>query len=376
MKRTVVLTFCLTLVWGAFAAAQGQNTMSVPASEKSRFQAEWRFRMTGTDSKDEQSQSKLVDFRAEFKTKYLLTESFMLDIQPSVRLQAGQTQSVDGADKAENKINLNQAAAHYTPFSFLRLSGGALNQRYIHTRLLMDDIAFPAARMETALKASNTRTAFIVETAIPTSTSLSTNTRELEPTPSLNTAGIKFRWQASKKAYVTASADYFIYNNLPSAVAQQSRLLGNEVEKISDAQWNFMSKFEGYEASTEVSIPVASSFTLTAGAEYLVNTKAASDVNSGSRAYAIGTFDFNEEVALNLDAGYFSIAPEAAVAYFNAAGFETNRIGYSLESSLSFKKAGFNVGIKYIDAEVMFTSIAQTREKTLLIKLETFYASI
>lgn len=351
--------------------------LTLPAEAKrDRFTSEWRFRMMGTDSKDETSQAKLVDFRAEFKMKYNLTNNFQLDIQPAIRLQSGQTQSVDGADKAENKISLTQAAAHYTPVSFLRASAGALNQRYQHTRLLVDDIAFPAARLDSVYRDSNTRTNFAIETAIPTSTSLSANTRELEATPSLNSASMKFRWQGSKENYFTASAGYFIYNNLPSAVAKDSYLLGNDVNKVSDAQWSFIYKYEGYQASSEFSFPVFSWVTATLGAELLTNTKAPSDVNKAFRYYLNSKFDLNADLDLMLGAGYFSVAPEAAVAYFNARGFETNRLGYSLESALSFKEAGFNLGLKYTDAEIMYSSISQSREKTVLLTLETFYASL
>lgn len=377
MKRTAFSTLCLTLILTAQAWAQGQISTALPsAKEDSRFSAEWRLRLAGSDINDERSQSKLVDIRTDIKTKYLLSHSLMLDIQPSLRMQSGQTQSVDGADKAENKILLNQAAAHYLPFSSLRLSAGALNQRSMHTDILVDNIAFPAARMEALMKLGATKTSLSLETAIPTSTSLSTNTKELESTPSLNTASLKFQIQTARNLFWKISAGYFAFNNLPSAVAQQSNLLGNEVEKISEAQYAFIHKFEGIEASTELQFPVLTSLDLKAGAEYLQNQKAPSDQNTATRYYANAEIHFSKNLDLVVEGSYFSVAPEAAVAYFNAGGFETNRIGYSAESYLSFKKEGFNIGVKYTDAEVMFTRDPQSREKTLMIKLETSYANI
>src|SRR5690606_10942458 len=104
-------------------------------------------------------------------------------------------------------------------------SAGALNQKYMHASLLMDELAFPAARGEVILTRGTILSALALETAIPTSTSLSTNTRELEPTPSLNTASLKVNLQGARNLYLKLSGGYFIYNNLPSAVAQESRLL-------------------------------------------------------------------------------------------------------------------------------------------------------
>ncbi|MEK2645885.1 hypothetical protein [Bdellovibrio sp. BCCA] len=377
MKRTAISTVCLIMILTAQTWAQGQISTALPETKKeSKFSAEWRLRLSGSDVHDEQSQAKIVDIRAEIKAKYLLSSSLQLDIQPTLRLQSGQTQSVDGADKPENKITLNQAAAHYLPFQGLRLSAGALNQRHMHTQLLMDNLAFPAARMEGLLKYGNFKSSLALESAIPTSTSLSTNTKELEATPSLNGAALKLNWQAAKNLYWKTTAGYFVFNNLPSAVAQQSRLLGNEVDKISDAQYAFTNKYEGIEASTEFEFPVFSVLDLNIGGEYVMNQKAVSKDNQAYRYYANGEVHLTKNMDLVIGGSYFSVAPEAAVAYFNASGFETNRVGYAAESSLAFNKEGFLVGLKYIDSEVMFANTVQSREKTVFIKLETFYADL
>lgn len=378
MKRTGISTFCLILILTAQAWAQGQNSLVLPtAPADNKFSAEWRLRLAGGDQHDEQSQSKIVDMRADFKVKYtLLSNTLQLDVQPTLRLQTGQTQSVDGADKPENKIYLYQAAAHYLPFSNLRLSAGALNQNHMHTDLLVDDLAFPAARMEGLVKLGNTKTSLGVETAIPTSTSLSTNTKDLEPTPSLNTAAVKFSWQGSQNLYFKSSVGYFIYNNLPSAVAQKSQLLGNEVNKLSDAQYAFIYKYEGLEASAELKFPVFSALDLSLEGQYLVNQKAPSDSNTAYIYGGGGNIHFSKDIDLEIKGGYFSVAPEAAVSYFNANKFETNRVGYTAKTYLAFKKQNFKVGLEYRDSEVMFSNTVQSREKTILIKLETFYANI
>ncbi|MNL83487.1 hypothetical protein D3C87_2111520 [compost metagenome] len=79
---------------------------------------------------------------------------------------------------------------------------------------------------------------------------------------------------------------------------------------------------------------------------------------------------------MTVETSYFSVAPDAAVAYFNARGYETNRVGYAIESYLAFKQQGFKVGFKYSDADLMYVEKDQSRRKSLMIKLETFYASI
>lgn len=358
--------------------AQGQSTTVLPTAQaqKPRFTAEWRLRLTGEDESDLQSQSKMVNFAVDLKSEYRLSSSLLMDIQPSFRLQSGQTQSMDGADKAENKIILKQVAAHYTPFRFLRFSAGALSQQYTHTSLLIDDLAFPAARINTLLKGDQWGTQFVVETAIPTSTSMSTNTNQIEATPSINTAALKLNWMASRRLNWKNSVGYFAYANLPSAVAKDSLFLGNDVNQITSADYKFVYEFQGIEASSTFSFPVLTALDMYVGGEYLRNDKAPSDTNSASKYLVGGELTMNKDFALSLETSYFSVAPNAAVAYFNARGYETNRVGYAVESYLSFKQQGFRVGLKYTDADLMYVEKDQSRRKSLMIKLETFYASI
>lgn len=373
------LTFIgLIFVLSSQSWAQGQSTTNSMKGTKttSKFAAEWRLVLSGTDNRDLQSQSKIVDIRTDINAKYLLSDSLNLDIQPTLRLQSGQSQSVNGADKPDSKITLNQAALHFSPISQLKTSLGALNQKYIHTGLTLDPIAFPAARIEAMVKSGNLLSSLTFESAIPTSTSLSTNTKELEATPSLNSVSLTFDWKISKNHYWKTQAGYFIFGNLPSTVAQESGLLGNDVTKLSESDYRFLHEYEGYEASTHFKFPLMTLIDITGGAEYVINQKAPEELNTAYRYLVGAEFHFNSNVTVGVQGSYFSVAPEATVAYFNAGSFETNRIGYSIENFISFKKAAFKFGYKYTDSEVMFTNPVQSREKTILIVLETFYANI
>lgn len=384
MNSFAYVTFCLILILSSVSLAQGQSSTSLkkevqdakPAAAEKKFSAEWRLRMSGEDYHDEQSQSKIFALKTDLKAKYQLHPTLLIDLQPSLRLQSGTTQSVDGADKPENKISLTQAALVYRPLSITRISAGALNQTYLHTDLLVDEIAFPAARAELLLTRGTVLSALVLETAIPTSTSLSTNTRELEPTPALNSVALKMNLQSAKNLYLKMTGGYFIFNNLPSAVAQSSRLLGNEVEAVSDAQYAFTHTFEGYEAKAEFKAPITAWLNIAGEAQYITNTKAPSELASGS-IYGLGAeIYFNKGLSLDIRGGVFSIAPEAAVSYFNANRSETNRNGYFAKTFLDFEKQGFRVGVEYQESDVMFINSVQSKDQKVFLKLETSYADI
>ncbi|MGZ3773095.1 MAG: hypothetical protein ACXVCY_03555 [Pseudobdellovibrionaceae bacterium] len=369
--------YCFILIWTLQSWAQGQNDLSLSGNKaENKFSAEYRLRLSGADSSDEQSQSKIIDLRADLKTKYLLSDSLNLDIQPTVRLQSGQIQSINGADQPDNKLMLNQAALNFSPVSAFRASAGALNQRDMHTSLLVDSIAFPAARAEGLLNAGNLQTSLAVESAVPTSTSMNTNAKALEATPSLNTASVKVHWKQAKNRFLKIQTGYYVYSPLPSSVAQQSGILGNEVNKLSDANYSFMYEHQGVEASSEFAYPVIKTLDIVGGAEYVMNQKAPSDLNSAYRYMLGGDLHLTKNLDLNLRGSYFFIGPEAAVAYFSTGNFGTNRTGYTTEVAISLKKEAFNIGIKYTDSEVIYTNATQSREKLIMIKLETFYAKM
>ncbi|WP_413557502.1 hypothetical protein [Bdellovibrio sp. HCB209] len=377
MKRSALTTICLILILATKSFAQGTSSISVSNEpEKKRFSAEWRLSMKGQGEEDLQSQSKYVDLRLELKSKYILSNSLYIDLQPAIRLVSGQSQTVDGADSMKNALLLNQAGLMFKPANYFQLAAGALDQRYNHTSLLVDSIAFPTARLQSLYRVGSTVSGLVVESAIPTSTSLSTNTQEKEPTPGLNSAAIHMNYMPSKSAFWKNRVGYFVYSNLPSSVARDSMLLGNEVNTISDAHYQFVNEYAGIEAGTDMQVPVGTLFDAIFAAEYLVNQKAEQGQNSAYAVTVGAVTHLSSDNDLTLRAKYFSVEPEATVAYFNARGYETNRVGYAVEGIFSFKKQGFNLGAGYREAEVMFTNTVQSREKTIMIKLETFYANI
>lgn len=380
MKKAVFSTFCLILILSLQALAQGQSTLllsddnATPAPHQ--LQVEWRVSLLGYESNDINTESNLVGVSIDLRSLYYLNSSLFIDLQPSLRFAAGSYQSFEGADNEGNSFVLHQAAVHYRPSSFFNLSAGALNQHSLHTSLLMnEDLAFPGARFDSEGNLGNWSSGISAESAIPTSTSLSSNTNSLEATPNFNTLALHVNWMPSKMLYWKNSVDYFQFTNLPSAVAQQSMLLGNDVTQVSDADYAFNYQFAGIEAHSEVKFPV-SIFDLGFGGEYVENKEAPSSLNSAYKVYVFTGVPITSSMDLGFKASRFSIAPDAVVAYFNSWDYEANRVGYSLEASLRFKKEKFAVSMKYSDAQVMYLNPNQSEAHILYIRLETFYADI
>lgn len=384
MKNCAILTLtALSLLATKSFAQEGTLTAEMPAESRSlqernsALEYDWKAGLSGQNSNGESGQSKLIDFRVAFKVNYKLNSSLSMDASPILKFQSGTQQTLNAADTADNRILLGQAALHYSPFSALSLSAGALNQGYFHSSLMVDEIPFPAARVEIGKREGFSRFSLIAETAIPTSSSLSTNTNEMEATPSLNSAALRFALESSRHQYWRTTAGYFAYSQLPSSVAAQSYLLGNSVQKISDTEGSFLYRYQGLEAKSEGRWAAFHGVDLFAAIDYLQNTKAPSGLNRAYQYFAGTEFFFKKSISWSLGAGYFHIEPDATVAYFSANRyFNTNRVGYYAESYLNFHKDSFRLGLRYTEAEVMFESPVQSRERSVLLRLETSYADI
>jgi hypothetical protein len=378
MKNVFWAAIAALMVWTIQVQAQVLSTPRVSSEallHPKKFSANWRLSILGADRKDEDSQEKIVETRVDLRSRYVLTNDLVFQLDPTLRLESGQTQSYNGADKPENRIVLREASLSYNPASYMSLSAGALPQQRSHTRLLMDRLAFPSARLVLGPQKEDLRLMIFAESAIPTSNSMSTNTKELEPTPSLETLGLLTQIKSDFFDF-KFGGNYYQFRNLPSAVAMDSRLLGNDVYRISDASYAFKYDYAGWEGLTSFGFWVLSQLKLSFEVEYLLNTQAPSDLNS---AYSVlGAIEYNPtpDLGYELNSKYFHIEPEAAVSSFNVRRFETNRVGYQTEFYVNFKKHDFRLGLRFRESEVIYANTSQSREKMIALLLETFYADL
>lgn len=388
----------------SYAQAHTQTSMQTNTQAKNlepkTLLLDWKTSLTGLSHQSESSQSKLLDFRLELKLDYYITPYLRIDAIPVLKFQSGTQQTLTATDSADNKILLYNAAITVAPFAYFNLSLGALNQRYLHSNLLIDEIPFPAARLEWTLipennnnsennwnkeskesKESDIRTmgtgqlSLILETAVPTSSSLSTNTKEFETTPSLNSLALNFKLTPQVRQLFQVKLGYFSFSALPGSVAAKSYLLGNTVDKISDTEGEFEYGYQGYEGSLLGRTPMSNSVDIYAGAEYLKNALAPEGLNTAWLTFIGSEIYFGPLVSMDLRSSYFQIEPDATVSYFSSNKFfNTNRVGYSFESFLKFHKEGFRVGLRFTDSEIMYEHPIQTRESAIYLRLETLYA--
>lgn len=372
MKKLKLTPLRFVLLLGVFHLIGA--SLSFAASP---LEASWRMALSGVDAQDSQSSSKYVGVGLEARSKYHLLPDLYFALDPLIRFENGSYQTIDGTRKNESGLYLKEAAAHWQFLQGSDLSAGALNQTKVHSELLVGDQAFPAVRADVQIfKIGNFQTLVTAEQAIPTSSSLATNTTGVESTPRFLSASLALNYEASLGHWRTRLGT-FSYDNLPSTVATESGFRGNTVISLTEAESKFVYEYQGVEALTSLRTPVMRGWDVLADASYLQNNKARAEL---SRAYAasIGSeFYFIGRKSLEMKLTSFRIEPDAAVAFFNSNKFyNTNRVGYSYESFMNFKRYNFRLGARYTEAEVIFLNPTQSREKSLMLILETAYANI
>ena len=350
---------------------------SVAPKSPGQLEAAWRMSLAGVNAQDAQSSSKYVGFGMETKSKYYLHPDLYFSLDPLIRFENGSYQSLDGERKNESGLYLMEAAAHWAFLQNASFAAGALNQSKNHSELLIGNQAFPAVRADIQLfKLGDLQAILSAEQAIPTSSSLSTNTNSVESMPRFMSASLAINYETALYFWKTRIGS-FAFDNLPSAVAAESGLRGNTVLSLTESESLFIYGYQGIEATTSFRAPVMRGWDFISEASYLQNNKAKTDLSHAFTATVGSEFFFIGRKSLDVKLTGFRIEPDAAVAYFNSNRYyNTNRVGYSLESFLNFKKYKFNIGARYTEAEVIFLNPPQSREKSMMLILETAYANI
>ncbi|MFP5519550.1 MAG: hypothetical protein ACLGGX_06575 [Bdellovibrionia bacterium] len=348
------------------------QTMKAP-SQKSKHHFSWSTSILGMNSLNQSEQRQLIDFRLRLKGDSELSSWLGLNFEAGLRMQNGNSQTLNSSDNNQNRVVLEQAALQITPHKSLIVSAGALSMRTTHSPLAIDSMPFPAARLtHKHIWSPQFYTALFVESAIPTNATLATDTEEFEKTPSLNTIGFMTRSLWGQQGEFKARASFAQWKNLAGNVASKSGFLGNSISPVTEEIAAFDYDYSVYDLGMLVNIDVANSISMGLFGEGLYNQSAPESMN---QAYQVGA-----QLGLHLGStdylikGFgYRIEPDATVAYYGPTVlFNTNRIGYGAELELDFKN--FSVITRYTEAELLFEDPDQSREKSVFVKLETDYA--
>lgn len=341
------------------------------------LEGSWNLRLAQKRFENPFEQKTTSEFRLGADLFYRPLEMTTFRLAPRFFYSTGFQQSQETRNASNSEWGVKEASVTVAPWSFFEAATGALDQSRNHPALLMDEQSFPAARLQFQTPQGDLGgLALAAETAIPTSSSLSTQTREFEKTPGYNSAVLAANAKSSRFEGLLRVGAYE-FQNLPQSVAQKSAYLGNSTRsRTGDSSlFEFANEFQGTFASLQASIQAGSALKLSALAEWVKNSKAAEGFNQGSRSEISADLRVSSNLILIPSYEFFRIEPDAAVASYNGISLNTNRIGYQAGIGFSFKNT-MKVILNGGERDVLFLSPLQQRERTWNFKLETSDAAI
>ncbi len=380
LLTSLILAFLiLSLMLSETAFAQSQATTLRAASPSPAFaswEGSWNLRLQQESFADEFNQSNITEMRLQADLKYRPLQELYFQLAPKFTFKTGYQQTVESSSPSQSQWSVREASANLLFFERGHLSAGALDQSENHPALLLAGQTFPA--MSLALLSDskeNFSLSASVQSAIPVSSSLSTQTREFEQTPSLQTASASAKWQlANWKADLRAGV--FQFQNLPISVASDSSFLGNTTfSRNGNEDSEFTHFYQGEFASGALTARLHRRLNLIIKGEWLRNSQAPAGFNTGYRSLLASELSVNPQLQITPFYEYFKIEPDAAVALYNGSWLNTNRVGYQGGLTMSYRRTlsfTFSGG----ERDVVFTTPLQQRERTWNLKMETFDVAI
>ena len=346
-------------------------------SSAGTIKASYNFEASGKSSEDETNRNKIFGVEINSRIRYLFSDALYFKFHPSVELETGSIQSDDPNARAENKLKLREGSMNFEPSGHFRIAGGAINQSEFYSRFFILERAFPSVFSEVNFIAEEDHQAGIkAQQAIAIGTASDETQTSLNKTPTLQSFSI---YSDSKSTYidVLAQVSSFKYADLANNIATRSRYKGNTTFEPNTAESIFVYEYEGFEARIKTTLKPTGRLDLIAEGSLIQNNKVDAELGKATIAKFGIAYKINRNYKIELAGMNFKIAPDAMIADYAFApiGF-TNRNGNALSIALYSKDLGFKFSTEIADSEVMYTTPLQSRQKSILLKLETFYEKI
>lgn len=306
---------------------------------------------------------------------YRLTSVLSLQLNPRLRFTNGYVQSATPTNGRENLIELQNAAAVLSDHKFYSVSGGILDLESEHSSLLVES-SFPAARLWFSSGADSPVSVSLSGlAAVPSSSSQTNNSTDLEKTPQFRSIGLGMKVSGSRFSGLL-KASTFQYQDLPLAISNDSVLLGNTgFTSTNTSQSEFMYGFEGVEARLELNWQLTRKFKYSVKTAGLQNSKAPEKRNQAYMIDNIAELVVSKDYAVIPRFQFFRSEADATVANYNDSGISTNRIGYRGSMALQYQQL-FKFGVGGGERTVIVERPSQERERFIHLTLETLDAAL
>lgn len=375
------ILFTLSSSYGLGQAVQNVQSTSrlalpntqAPSTTKN-YSLNTALEMGNTQRRDELNQNQIFELSAELDYKYQTQNGFGLRLTPRFNYHTGYKENQMPSSASSSTLEIKQAYFQLESAAALGLQVGAINQRTQLSSLTIGSRAFPALTtywMSDYQRDKNWKMGLQAQVAIPSSTSMATETQQNEQAPTLNSVGVRTGFR-QKRIKTDLQLNYFSFNNMPSGVAYDSSFLGNTTNATGPQLRSFVYEYKGIDIALDSSLILARKLKLDLAVQAVQNQSAPQGKNSAYRLQVETPIMFNRDFIIAPEFQYFRIESDAYIASFNSFVNQTNRIGYAAGANMRLMRQ-FKIGARGGEREVLVISPTQSRESWIEFKLETNY---
>ena len=253
-----------------------------------------------------------------------------------------------------SRFNLMELVASFKPFSCCQLEVGSINQSHLNNPLLIAYRSFPGAILYSAYESKTLGVKAKFQHTVPTSTSFETDRRAQEPLPSFETQGVEIWLTPFSWFKLEANLNRFVYGDLPSVVAWNSRRFGNtQVRGDDPATASFPYAFEGLSQAYSVYFQYTPTWSQSFHMKSIENFRAPADRRNSQLISTGLKMDFSS-IALNPRYGLFFAESDSVPSLYSAFEYgRSNRKGQVMGLSLDFKEMGLKIHGNYYQADLI-----------------------
>jgi len=282
-----------------------------------------------------------------------LSEIFHVRASATVSLNKGRVQARFLTPNTSNALNLNEVVGVLSPNKYFKIEAGAIFQNHLRAPMLIAGHTFPGAMA--LLGYENKKISFWLkyQYTIPTAFSLDTDRTETEALPEFQTAGVSTDWNPRRWFHASADVNYFDFGPLPSAIAFQSGLTGNQLNSNEPALARFSFDFRGLIHNYVVDwnyTPGINQFL-----ELQIVDNQAAPENLSRSQWIAGGFRFGlTNFVIQPQFASFYAETDSSPSFYNSARLgHNNREGQLYGLRFDFTKLGFALESNYIEARLL-----------------------
>jgi hypothetical protein len=331
---------------------------SLEKKQPSKIETKLNFRTNTMGFYEGEQEASLVLFGFNPELKFKLDPKFYINANVSLNLLSSRIQ-IRYLSQNDQNFFLNELSMNYEPMENIKVSVGAINQNHLDSPFLVSNLSFPGIMGVAQVKTEALKFGYKGQRLIPTSTSFDTDRTEKEALPLFQTQGLFADYKVNNYFEVGGQVNYFSFSELPSVVAFESQIMGNDVTGIEIGDSTFTEEFSGYSQSYYAK----GMFTKNIGAQLnisIVENENTLDGDNRSQFVETGmTFKFKSFDLIPSYAQFYA-EPNVSPAFYNTRMLgNNNREGVRYQLRTNFKTINLNVIASYINAKVLNQSIYQ-----------------